>query len=93
MQNYGNLDLKCKRRQLTGPFNYRDFREKGPWPFTAAFVVSFPAKNNNDNLGCLFRGVFYQILTLGHRIFNKTIVINVLLSGFFTRSSTRGKST
>ena len=92
MQNYWNLDLKCKRRQLTGPFNYRDCRETGPCPFTAAFVVSFPAKDNNDNLGYLFRGVFYQILTLGHRILNKTIVISVLLSGFYTRSSTRGKS-
>ena len=80
MQNYWNLDLKCKRRQLTGPVNYRDFREKGPCPFTAAFVVSFPAKDNNDNLGYLFRGVFYQILPLGHRILNKTIVISVLKS-------------
>jgi len=30
MQNYWNLDLQCKRRQLTGPVNYRDFRETGP---------------------------------------------------------------
>ena len=92
MQNYWNLDLKCERRQLTGPFNYRDCRETGHCPFTAAFVVSFPAKDNNDNLGYLFRGVFYQILPLGYKILNKTIVISVLLSGFYTRSSTGGKS-
>ena len=32
MQNYWNLNLYCKRRQLTGPVNYRDFRETGPRP-------------------------------------------------------------
>ena len=31
MQNYWNLDLWCKRTQLTGPVHYRDFRETGPW--------------------------------------------------------------
>ena len=88
------MDNSCVNieKHITGPFNYRDCRETGPCPFTAAFVVSFPAKDNNDNLGYLFRGVFYQILPLGHRILNKTIVISVLLSGFYTRSSTRGKS-
>ena len=30
MQNYWNLDLYCKRRQLTLPVNYRNFRETGP---------------------------------------------------------------
>ena len=30
--NYWNLDLKGKRGQLTGPVNYRDFRETGPRP-------------------------------------------------------------
>ena len=30
MQSYWNLDLKCRRRQLTGPVNYRNFRETGP---------------------------------------------------------------
>ena len=32
MQNYWNLDLQCKQKQLTGPVNYRDFRETGHWP-------------------------------------------------------------
>ena len=31
MQNYWNLERLWKRRQLTGPVNYRDFRETGPW--------------------------------------------------------------
>ena len=30
MQSYCNLDLKCGRRQLTGPVNYGNFRETGP---------------------------------------------------------------
>ena len=30
MQNCWNFDLKRKWRQLTGPVNYRDFRETGP---------------------------------------------------------------
>ena len=37
MQNYWNLGLYCKRRQLTGPVNYRNFRETGPWPAVQAY--------------------------------------------------------
>ena len=39
MQNYWNLDLWCKRRQLTGPVNNRDFRETGPWPLGRNYVI------------------------------------------------------
>ena len=37
MQSYPNLDLERKRRQLTGPVNFRDFRETGPW--ASGFIV------------------------------------------------------
>ena len=42
MQNYLNLDLRCKRRQLTGLVNYWDFRETGPWDVFFPKHISYP---------------------------------------------------
>ena len=38
LQNYWNLGLECKQPQLSGPVDYRDFRETGPW---VVFEVRF----------------------------------------------------
>ena len=43
MQNYWNLDLNVNGNNFfTGPVDYRDFRETGPWTFVCCLV--------NDNL-------------------------------------------
>ena len=31
VRSYWNVYLACKRQQLCGPVDYRDFREAGPW--------------------------------------------------------------
>ena len=51
MQSYRNLDLERKRRQLTRPVNYRDFRETGPW--ASGFIV----EKNWGLLETMFRDV------------------------------------
>ena len=51
MQSYRNLDLERKRRQLTRPVNYRDFRETGPW--ASGFIL----EKNWGLLETMFRDV------------------------------------
>ena len=50
MQSYWNLDLKCGRRQLTGPVNYRNFRETGPRTIDARQVFQSGKKKINKHV-------------------------------------------
>ena len=44
-----NLCLECKQQQFSGLFNYRDFRETGPWFLRAVTLIYLVRRLNKDN--------------------------------------------